>query len=170
MTGGMIIAALAAALLVLWWLADHDRGMRWTVRAVRRSFPEVPSISPADLRSWLGDESRTRPVLLDVRSEEEFAVSHLCGARRTAPEAAAPEALTGAEAPRPLVLYCAGGYRAARLARRLMAAGRHDVSNLEGGIFAWVNAGYPVERDGRVVTGVHPVSRLFRRLLRKDAR
>ena len=49
-------------------------------------------------------------------------------------------------------------------------AGRRDVMNLDGGIFAWVNAGHPVERDGKPAAQVQPVSRLFRRLLRKSAR
>ncbi len=170
MTFALIAASILAAVLFVWWLADHRRGIEWARRAVRRSFPEVPSITAADLRQWLDDENRASPLLLDVRSAEEFAVSHLQGARRVDPDAGARDISGATDGPGPLVLYCAGGYRAARMSRRLLQAGRRDVMNLDGGIFAWVNAGHPVERDGKPVAQVHPVSRLFRRLLRKSAR
>jgi rhodanese-related sulfurtransferase len=170
MTAGIIIAAMVAALLLLWWLADHERGMQWTKSAVRRSFPEVPPISADELRKWLDDPGRPQPLLLDVRGGDEFAVSHLHGARLVRPEAQAKDVLGDADANQPVVVYCAGGYRAAKMARRLIEAGRRDVLNLDGGIFAWVNEGHPVERDGREVAQVHPMSRLFSRLLRKSAR
>ena len=64
------------------------------------------------------------------------------------------------------VIHCSAGYRGATLARRLQNAGRRDVWNLAGGIFAWANANLPVERDGQPTQRVHPYSRLFSRLLK----
>jgi len=103
---------------------------------------------------------------VDSRSEEEFAMSHLPGARRIDPESTAAAALTLLDPERPIVLYCSAGYRGATFARRLQNAGRREVWNLEGGIFAWANSDLPVERDGQSVRRVHPYSRLFSRLLK----
>ena len=170
MTGALIIAGgILAALVILWWLADHERGMRWTRNAVRRSFPDVPSISPCDLMAWLNEESGNTPQLLDVREPDEHAVSHLHGAKLVSPDAEAKDVLHGIDTSQPVIVYCAGGYRAARLGRRLIEAGCRDVRNLDGGIFAWANEGLPVERNGVTVTQVHPVSRWFRRLLKQSS-
>ena len=103
---------------------------------------------------------------MDARSEEEFAVSHLSGARRMDPESTASAALSALDPERPIVIYCAAGYRGATLARRIQNAGRRDVWNLAGGIFAWANANLPVERDGQPTQRVHPYSRIFSRLLK----
>ncbi len=51
---------------------------------VHESFPAVPQLGTADLAAQLATAAeidRPGPVLLDVRTAEEFAVSHLPGAR-----------------------------------------------------------------------------------------
>ena len=92
-------------------------------------------------------------------------MSHLPSARREDPESTASAALSALDPERPIVIYCSAGYRGATLARRLQDAGRRDVSNLEGGIFAWANAELPLEHDGQTTQRVHPFSRIFSRLL-----
>ena len=111
---------------------------------MRRRFPDVSHLSPASLDAWLRDAQRPAPQIVDARSEEEFAVSHLPNARRMDPESTASAALSALDPERPIVIYCSAGYRGATLARRLQNAGRRDVWNLEGGIFAWANAELPV--------------------------
>jgi rhodanese-related sulfurtransferase len=121
---------------------------------VRMRFWNVPQIRTEELATWLkGDRP---PLLLDVRTEAEYAVSHIPGARRVDPEAQASQALAGLPVDRPIVAYCSVGYRSAALAQRLIAAGRKDVYNLEGSIFQWANEGRPLERDGKPVSTVHP--------------
>jgi rhodanese-related sulfurtransferase len=153
--------------LVLWWLADHRRGIAWAVSVVRARFPDVSHLSPSSLDAWLHGARRPAPQIVDARSEEEFAVSHLPGARRMDPESTASSALAVLDPERPAVIYCSAGHRASTLARRLQGAGRHDVWNLEGGIFAWANAGLPLECGGQPVQRVHPYLRIFSRLLKR---
>jgi rhodanese-related sulfurtransferase len=166
----MILAALAISLLgglfFLWWWADHQNGVRWAQKVVRDRFPDVPSITPADLASWLADPTRPPPRILDARSPEEQSVSTLPRALCVDPEAEAATLLHDLAADQPLVIYCAAGYRGARLARRLIAAGHPNVHNLDGGIFAWANAGQPLEKDGQPCLNVHSYHRLFSRLLK----
>lgn len=164
----MIFAALVllvlGGLLVLWWWADHQNGVRWAQKVVRDRFPDVPVISPADLASWLADPARPQPRILDARSPDEQSVSTLPRALCVDPDATA--ASLDIPPDQPVVIYCAAGYRGARLARRLIAAGHPDVRNLDGGIFAWANAGHPLEKDGRPSLHVHSYHRLFSRLLK----
>jgi rhodanese-related sulfurtransferase len=162
------LGILSLAGLGLWCFADHRRGIAWAVSVVHRRFPDVAHLPPASLATWLRDTGRTLPQIVDVRSEAEFAVSHLNAARRIDEKCTTAAALSSLEPGRPVVVYCSAGYRGATLARRLKNAGRHDVWNLEGGIFAWANAGLPVVRDGQYVEQVHPYSRIFKRLLKSS--
>ena len=161
-----VLGGASIAGLVVWWLADHRRGIAWAASVVRDRFPDVSHLAPSSLDAWVRDEQRASAQLLDARSEEEFVVSHLPGARRIDPESSAPAALSALGPNRPVVVYCSAGYRGATLARLLQNAGRRDVWNLEGGIFAWANAGLPLECAGQPAQRVHPYSRLFSRLLK----
>jgi len=161
-----VLGCASLAGLVLWWLADHRRGIAWAVSVVRDRFPDVSQLSPSSLDAWLRDAQRAAPQLVDARSEEEFVVSHLPGARRIDPESSAPAALSALDPNRPVVVYCSAGYRGSTLARRLQNAGRRDVWNLEGGIFAWANTGLPLECAGQPAQRVHPYSLIFSRLLK----
>lgn len=161
------LGSVGLACLALWWLADHRRGIAWAVSVVRDRFPDVSHLSPSSLDAWLRDSERIAPQLVDARSEEEFAVSHLPGAHRIDSESTASAAHSVLDTERPVVIYCAAGYRGATLARCLQNAGCRDVWNLEGGIFAWANARLPLERDGQPVERVHPYLRIFSRLLKR---
>lgn len=165
---GWFFAAVLLASVGLYFFMKSDRGAQFAQKVIHERFPDVESISPQELNDWLQEPDREGPppLLIDVRTPEEQAVSTLRGARCVAPEDAAEMVLEGADASRTVVVYCTGGFRAAEMARRLMEAGRADVVNLEGGIVGWVNAGFPVERDGMVVTKVHPYSSLFARMVK----
>lgn len=134
---------------------------------IREKFPAVEQISTADLQAWLESGDR-RPLLVDVRGEGEFAVSHLRGAVRVEPGAAEP--LAGVAKDTPIVTYCSVGYRSSRMARRLSELGFTDVKNLEGSIFEWANQGRPVVRAGREVRQVHPYDERWGRLLAPELR
>ena len=165
-------AAVIAAAVGLWFFMNSESGARWARKVIHSRFPEVASVTPAELDRWLKDGGRSRPApfLLDVRTAEEQEVSTLPGAVCVSPEATAEEVLKGRDRRQPVVVYCAAGYRAATMARRLKAAGCTSVQNLEGGIFAWANAGHPVEKDGMPTTKVHPYSSVFARMLKRHAR
>ena len=131
---------------------------------VRDWFPEVRLVMPADLSEWLANTARPVPVLVDVRSKEEFATSHLKGAVHAASALDSSRLLDTS-----LVLYCCVGYRAAKLATRLRRRGFAKVHVLEGGIFQWANEGRPLYRGSQLVHGVHPHGRKWRPLLKPSA-
>ncbi len=165
-----LFMAVGLASAGLWWSMNPERGARWAQRVIDERFPDVARISPQELNARLRTPPHggTPPLLIDVRTPEEQEVSTLRGARRVEPDATAGTVLEGVDAEQPVVLYCTGGFRAAEMAQRLMQAGHTNVSNLEGGIVGWANAGFPVEKDGVVVSKVHPYSLLFSRMVKQQ--
>lgn len=130
---------------VAWWVVN-----RW----VQWAFPGVPTLSPQNLANWLSEGKDPLPILLDVRRDDEFAVSHLPEAHAT-PNLDAALAL-GLNPDQPIVAYCSVGYRSARLAKQLQTAGYTQVYNLAGSIFQWANQGRSLVHSGQPTTVVHP--------------
>jgi len=118
----------------------------------------------------LADTNRPPPVLLDVRTEAEYAVSHLPGARRVDSRASASQVVGPLERGRAVVTYCSVGYRSSQMAARLQKAGRTNVFNLDGSIFQWANEGRPLEQAGKPAKMVHPYNEAFGKLLREELR
>ncbi|MFN7054824.1 rhodanese-like domain-containing protein [Hyphomonas sp.] len=84
-------------------------------------------------------------LLLDVRSEGEFSMGHIPGARsmaRGVAEFRMAETVRDADAE--IILYCATGARAALVQKALAEQGYRNVSAHEG-FDTWAAAGLPVE-------------------------
>lgn len=139
-------------------------GVKWMIR---HQFPHVLSISTRSLADWVAQPEAERPILLDVRPCEEYAVSHLQNARQIDPGQQDFHGL-GIDPQQPIVTYCSVGYRSAALADRLQAAGYTQVRNLEGSIFQWANEGRPVYRQGQPVAEVHPYNDRWGKLLNPE--
>jgi rhodanese-related sulfurtransferase len=139
---------------------DWEKTKSW----VRSEFPQVEHVSAEELRLRI-DSGPRAPVILDVRTPEEYAVSRLPGAIRVDPEGELSDFLRNLDHETPVVAYCSVGYRSSRLVERLKREGFADAKNLEGSIFEWANKGFPVERDGALVQEVHPYDAEWGRLL-----
>ena len=135
---------------------------------IRREFPGVKRITTAELAAWLNDKGRPVPLLLDVRTRAEFAVSHLPQAGQVEPDA--PASVLQEVRDRAIVTYCSVGYRSGAFAARLQAAGFTNVLNLEGSIFQWANEGRPIYRGATPAKLVHPYNGLWGMLLEKKRR
>jgi rhodanese-related sulfurtransferase len=116
---------------------------------------DVTWIASDDLARSLAQPAPT-PLLLDTRSEAEFGVSRLPGARRLDPGRPDIHSLASLPKDTPLVVYCAVGYRSAQIARRLREAGFSRVANLEGGVFRWAREGRPLVDHAGPATRIHP--------------
>ena len=145
-------------------------GIGWKLvnAKIRSEFPAVQRIKTAELAAWLEDRTRKPPVLLDVRTRAEYAVSHLRNARHVEPDS--EPSVVRLPKDQPIVTYCSVGYRSGAFAERLRAAGFTKVANLEGSIFRWANEGRDVFRDGRAVQKVHPYNRTWGLLLNRNRR
>ena len=105
--------------------------------------PGAPVTSPADLVERLNTDRA--PVLLDVRSAEEFAAGHIPGAINI-PYDEIPSRLAELAEFRDteLVVYCRTGRRAGIAEATLREAGFSSVSDLDGHMREWTAARHPV--------------------------
>src|SRR5439155_16967214 len=131
------IGLLMTGLIVVAFALLGIRSIEWFLlkTSLRHRFSKVKWIPTANLADWLADKKRPQPILLDVRTEDEWNVSRLPGSRRVAPNASVDAAAPGIPKETPIVTYCAVGYRSASLATKLVEAGFTSVMNLDGSIF-----------------------------------
>ncbi len=111
---------------------------------LRETREQVREESPATVAARL--KSGTRPVVLDVREQDEVDQGIVAGARHiprgyleTRIEQEIPDRST------PIVVYCAGGVRSVLAAASLAVLGYDDVVSMSEGFTGWKNAGQPFE-------------------------
>lgn len=120
----------------------HNPGFVQLVDDARRHIREC---SVADVKAKLDRGERFHFV--DVREDNEFAVDHAKGALhlgRGILERDIETVIPDKQAE--IVLYCGGGYRSALAAENLKKMGYGNVASMDGGIRAWREAGYPIEK------------------------
>lgn len=83
----------------------------------------------------------------DIREDHEFQADHAQGATHLGKgiierdiEAHVPDK------DNTIILYCGGGYRSVLAADSLQQMGYRNVVSMDGGMSAWRQAGYPVEK------------------------
>ena len=86
------------------------------------------------------------PLAIDVRTSREREQKRI-GGSLAIPLNHLAERSSELPADRPLIVYCAGGYRSSIAASLLQRHGFRDVSEVAGGITAWEAARLPVEAD-----------------------
>ena len=106
--------------------------------------PAAGSVRNVDVATLRADLDRGAvPLLIDVRSPEEFAAGHVASAKNIPlGEVEARLAEFGA-ADKVVYVICQAGGRSAKVSATLASKGYHPV-NVEGGTGAWKSAGYPV--------------------------
>ncbi len=144
-----------------------------TVRAqVVRDYGGVAQLSTQNFAAQLS--RRPDVLLLDVREEEEFAVSHLTGAVRVDPDiwrwsfmSKFGEKVRG----KTVIFYCAVGVRSSQLAEDVQAAlkerGAKAVYNLDGGIFAWHNESRTLVNANGKTEFMHPFDAYWGQLVKR---
>jgi rhodanese-related sulfurtransferase/AcrR family transcriptional regulator len=99
----------------------------------------VGRVTASALAAQLG--SHEPPLLVDVRTEPEW-LGRRIGASVHIPLAQLTRGLERLPGDRPLVVYCAEGYRSAIAVSLLLRAGFAAVLDLAGGIAAWQASGF----------------------------
>lgn len=87
-------------------------------------------------------------TLVDVREYPEFAAGRVAGAQLI-PLGELERRASELDPGTPIYVICRTGRRSSEAQRLLRAAGFADVRNVEGGVTAWMAAGFPVERTER---------------------
>jgi phage shock protein E len=103
----------------------------------------VQNISAAEARTLLMKNDQV--LILDVRTPGEYRQVRLAAAQLI-PIDQLSRRLGEIPTNRPVLLYCAVGYRSAEAANFLARQGFPAVYNMYGGISAWQLRGYPVQK------------------------
>lgn len=107
----------------------------------------IKEISPQALKSKL--DQKDPLFIIDVREDTEWANSeHIPGAVHLSKgiierdiEKKIPDITT------PILVYCSGGFRCALVADSLQNMGYTQVTSLDGGLAAWTELNYPLQKD-----------------------
>lgn len=131
---------------------DHIAGYLKDGLASLKSRPDLTATTERVSAQFATEmlSSRESPLAIDVRTAGEREQKHLAGSVHL-PLNHLQEEMEKLPKNRPLLVYCAGGYRSSIAASLLQGGGFNHVSEIAGGIAAWENASLPVE------TG-HPAS------------
>ena len=120
----------------------HNPGFAALVEEARRRIREC---TVGDVKMKLDRGERFH--FIDVREDNEFAVDHAKGALHLGRGILERDIETVIPDKRAeIVLYCGGGYRSALAAENLTKMGYANVASMDGGIRAWREAGYPIEK------------------------
>ncbi len=138
--------------------------------SLRCEYPEFEHLRSATLAALMNHNREV--LIIDVRRDEEFQVSHLPGAvHLDTTDKIASYLATAAPLPEVIVFYSASGVRSAKLLREMPEKWPLAGANLAGGIFAWANEGRPLINDAEEeVRQVHPESRFHGRFLAPENR
>lgn len=96
----------------------------------------MQTVTAPELAAWLADESREKPVLLDVREPWEFQTCHIEGSVPI-PMNSIPARMQELEEDADIVCICHYGARSMSVAAFLERNGFTRVTNLTGGVHAW---------------------------------
>ena len=105
----------------------------------------IHEISVAETRRKL-ESGKAR--VIDVREDNEWAVSHVRGAEHIGRGVIERDIETRVpDKTAPIILYCGGGFRSALATDNLQKMGYKNVASMAGGWRAWTAAGGPVEQS-----------------------
>jgi adenylyltransferase/sulfurtransferase len=94
-----------------------------------------PEMTPRELAAALA--TSPRPLILDVRNPEEIAICRIAGSK-VIPLPELPNRLGELDKSRSIVVHCKSGVRSAKAIGILEKAGFSRLTNLKGGILAWI--------------------------------
>lgn len=122
----------------------------------------VPLIKPDELKK------NEDAVILDIRSPEEYEVSHIAGAEMIDYDRFKSKDVAKLDKNKEVIVYCSVGYRSERIGEKLQKMGFTNVKNLYGGIFEWKNQGNEVVNQKAVPTdSVHTYNKAWSRWLKQ---
>ncbi|CUS05749.1 Rhodanese domain protein [Candidatus Promineifilum breve] len=136
---------LAIAILILAaLLAACGGGANETAAPVVEEI-DLSSLAPAvDVDTVRAVQDNPNVFLLDVREPDEYASGHIAGITLI-PMGEVAARLSELPKDKEIIVTCRTGNRSGQVADFLREQGFTNVHNMEGGIVAWEEAGYPVE-------------------------
>lgn len=113
----------------------------------------IPYIYVSELKTEL--ESNENLILLDTRTKEEYEVSHLKDAIWIGYKDFNKDFMKNIDENAEIIVYCSVGVRSEKIGEELKVLGYQNIRNLYGGIFLWMNEGYPIYNNGMRTQDIH---------------
>lgn len=113
------------------------------IKLVDKIKPQIKELTVADLNKKIN--SQYRFYLIDVRERDEFqqgSIVHAIPLSKGIIERDIEKYIPDFEVE--IVVYCSGGFRSCLAADNLQKMGYSQVASLQGGLRAWLEAGYPL--------------------------
>ena len=112
---------------------------------IQSKISKVKNISPAEAVTLMNKENA---IVVDVRSGEDFKKGHVLGALNIPVAKIDKGNFPSIEKDKtsPIIMICDSGTRSAGAAKKLVAAGFENVSNLSTGINGWTSASFPTTK------------------------
>lgn len=128
----------------------------------------VPLIKTEELAPRINENNL---LILDIRTEEEYQVSRIKGARLINYDDFSRKDVEGIDKNTDVIVYCSVGYRSEKIGEKLLELGFKHVKNLYGGIFQWKNDGFEVVNAQSLPTdSVHTYNKSWSKWLLKGVR
>ena len=120
-------------------------GLMLLLPSFKRGVSGVPNLTAAQAVTLI---NRQHAIVLDVRSDDEFASGHIVDAKHI-PLDKLPEQLNALKKyqDKPILVNCQHGMRTVKACDILRKAGFTQLYNLQGGLNAWVAAKLPILKD-----------------------
>ena len=101
----------------------------------------IKQVGVATVKKWLDSDEI---ILIDVRETFEHKVSKIVGAYLIPLDEVCYDKIPHTD--KKIVLYCKAGMRSAKACNKLLEENNSiSVYNMEGGIVAWIKAGFPID-------------------------
>jgi phage shock protein E len=117
-----------------WPQVNHQNAF---IRAANEARSRISEITAMELA-----KRKLRPVIIDVREEEEFLTGQICGAKHIS-RGSLHERIghVVSDLTTPILVYCSRGDRGALAADSLQKMGYRNVHSLKGGLQHWLEVG-----------------------------
>ncbi|NJK79629.1 MAG: rhodanese-like domain-containing protein [Chloroflexaceae bacterium] len=110
----------------------------------------MQTISVQELRTMLAHEPAEDVLILDVRTPAEYRNEHLLGVANI-PLDEIDKHTTDLSHYRHVYVHCNSGNRSQQACQKLNSVGLENLVNVSGGLQAWKDAGFPVQRARNVL-------------------
>lgn len=112
---------------------------------IQSKISKVTSVTPAETVTLMNKENA---VVVDVRSTEDFKKGHILNAKNIPVGEIDKGSFSAIEKDKksPIIMVCDSGTRSAGAAKKLVAAGFENVSNLATGINGWKSGSFPTTK------------------------
>ncbi len=151
----LIILSIILSSTTIWAQKNIDQAIK------KYNTNSIPYISPESLNK------AKNIVILDSREKKEYNVSHLKNAIWVGYDSFNIKKIK-LDRNSDIVIYCSIGVRSEDIGEQLINNGYTNVHNLYGGIFKWVENGYPVYDSSNTETKkVHAYNKQWGKLLKK---